>query len=158
MWLDDDTDIRPDFQERLQPFMETLPDDWKIAVIGWGILFEGIDCVAVNDHWLQITSGHDCAFAGAQCILVNRGEWRHELAKQQFRCDNGLPGAMQRAGVVGTQNGLYLSRTILIGTNDPNTTFGEPVVQYAVYSKPLRFSWKRYEETGDGYSELKISE
>jgi len=158
VWLEDDADIPPDFKERIRPFFETLPNDWKIAVIGWGLLFEDIGCKFVNDHWLQITSGHSCGFAGLQCAVVNSGEWRHELSKWQFRCDNGLPGAMKDAGIEGVENGLYLSRTILVGTNDPLTTFGEPVVQYPVYSKPMRFSWKKHGETGNGYSELEMPE
>jgi hypothetical protein len=61
---------------------------------------------------------------------------------------------MRASGISGQRNGLYLSRTILVGTNDPETTFGEPVVQYTVYSKPQRFSFERHAETGNGYWEL----
>jgi len=152
VWLEDDADIRPDFQERLAPFLATLPDDWKIAVLGWGVLYDDIECVFINDHWCQVQGGKNWgAFAGAQCVLVNGGEWRYDLAKLEFRCDFGLAAAMQAAKIAGQRNGLYLSRTILVGTNDPFTTFGKEVVQYAVYSKPMRFSWKKHEETGNGY-------
>ena len=155
MWLEDDADVRPDFQERVAPFLETLPSDWKIAVLGWGLIFEDIEYLPINEHWCQVQGGQNWgAFAGAQCMLVNSGAWRENLAKHRFRCDVGLPGAMRAAGIAGQRNGLYLSRTILVGTNDPNTTFDKPVITYPVYSQPKRFSWKRHEETGDGYSEM----
>jgi len=156
MWLEDDADVRPDFQERVAPFLETLPDDWKIAMIGWGLIIDDVECIFVNDHWCQVQSGQNWGVvAGAQCVLVNSGQWRHELAKQSpFRCDAGLARALKDASVPGQRNGLYLSRTILVGTSDPLTTFGQPVIQYQVYTKPRRFSWKRHNETGNGYFPL----
>lgn len=155
MWLEDDADIHPDFQERLVPFLEKLPDDWTIAVIGWGLIYEDTEYIPVNECWCQVQGGQSWgAFSGAQCVLVNSGEWRYKLAQQEFRCDVGLPGAMRASDISGQRNGLYLSRTILVGTNDPETTFGKPVVQYAVYSKPRRFSFEKHAETGNGYREL----
>lgn len=159
MWLEDDAEIAPDFQERWQPYNETLPDDWKIAVIGWGIVFDGTEHKPVNAHWCQLRGKNESqwkdygtvgAFGGIQCAIINSGEWRNELAKQQFRCDSGLYDAMQRINI----DGLYLSTTILVGTNDPLTTFGKVVVQYPVYSKPRRFSWAKHNATGNGYSEF----
>ena len=156
MWLEDDADVRPDFRERVAPFLAALPEDWKIAMIGWGLVIGDVECIAVNDHWYQVQNGQDWGVvAGAQCVLVNRGEWRHELAKQSpFRCDAGLARSLKSANIPGQRNGLYLSSTILVGTSDPLTTFGQPVIQHPVYTQPRRFCWKRHKETGNGYSPL----
>ena len=153
MWLEDDADVRPDFAQQWQPFGETLPEDWNIAVIGWGSILDNPETkpVFVNDYWCQIEHG---AFSGAQCVLVNHADWRWELAKHEFRCDSGLLGAMQAAGISGERNGVYFTRKILVGTNDPETTFGKPVVQYPVYSIPNRFSFERHAETGNGFAEV----
>jgi hypothetical protein len=88
VWLEDDACIMPDFQEQWKPFNDSLPKDWKIAVIGWGFLYddEGVQWHAVNDHWLQVSGGknHWGAYCGAHCTIVHSGRWRLELAKHEF--------------------------------------------------------------------------
>ena len=71
-------------------------------------------------------------------MLVNAGAWRTRLADKEFRCDVGLCGVLRGIGV--TQ--IYHTDRILIGTNDPLTTFGDAVVQYPVMSAPRYFGWE----------------
>ena len=155
MWLEDDADIPKNFSELWQPYNHSLPHNWKIAVIGWGLLLEddAVRWKPVNEFWCQTYDGHPQwgAFHGLQCAIVNAGEWRLELAKGKFRCDSGLANAMRDIGI---EDDLYLSRTILVGTDDHLTTFGANVITYPKLTKPRLFSHNQHAQTGNGYSPI----
>jgi len=141
LWLEDDIDIPDNFIDVWSVYEQNLPDDWKVAVLGWGIIYdnEDIKIRKVSPGWWHLEGGkiNYGAFGGAHAILVNTGDWRLKLANREFRCDVGFCGALRNIGVME----IYHSDKILIGTNDPYTTFGDLVVQYLKMSEPLYFGW-----------------
>ena len=141
LWLEDDIDIPDNFVDIWSEYEKNLPVDWKVAVLGWGILYdEGVKIRKVSPGWWHLTGGriNYAAFSGAHAVLVNAGDWRLKLANKEFRCDVGLCGALRDVGVME----IYHSDKVLIGTNDPLTTFGDDVVQYPKMSEPLYFCWE----------------
>ena len=141
LWLEDDIDIPDCFLNIWSRYEKNLPADWKVAVLGWGIIYdEGVRIRNVSPGWWHLDGGkgHYAAFSGSQAVLVNAGDWRRKLAKKEFRCDVGLCGVLKGIGI--TQ--IYHSDKVLIGTNDPHTTFGDAVVQYSKMSEPRYFGWK----------------
>ena len=140
LWLEDDVDIPDNFFEIWGGYEKTLPVDWCAAVIGWGILASDYDdepkLKRVSPGWWHLTD--KASFYGTQAVLFNRGEWRTRLQDEVFRADLGFCTAFRKAGI----EQFYHTDTILIGTNDPETTFGDPVILYPKLGKPGYYSWQ----------------
>ena len=133
LWLEDDIAIPYNFREIWSHYESTLPEDWSVAVIGWGIIHYRDDTKVrcVTPGWWHL-EGSDVKFSGSQAVLVNRGDWRLKLKDMEFRCDTGLVHALSDIGVTT----IYHTDTVLIGTNDIETTHGGAIIQYPTLSTP----------------------
>jgi hypothetical protein len=125
VWIEDDADIPENFRTLWAPYEKSLPADWKIAVIGWGVISaigRKTAWAPVNDLWCHV----DGPFWGTHCVLFNSGQWRHKLAREIFFADSGLHVAMKNAGLNTKEK--YHTRSILIGTCDRHNVHGRPVI------------------------------
>ena len=119
LWLEDDMDIPDNFWEVWGEYEKTLPDDWCVAVIGWGVIYsEHVKIRRITPGWWHLDGNTAHMFAGATAILVNSGEWRKQLADKIFRCDVELHKILKEIGI--TQ--IYNSDVILIGNTSALTT------------------------------------
>jgi len=134
LWLEDDIDVPYNFREIWNYYEQTLPDDWQVAVIGWGIIpdFEEIKIRCITPGWWHLESIEYASFGGSQAVLVNSGDWRLKLHDKEFRCDCNLCETLKDIGVTK----VYHTDTILIGTNDPENTIGDSVIQYSKMTTP----------------------
>ena len=142
LWLEDDIDIPENFWGLWEEYEESLPCDWQAAVIGWGIIVDnGTKIRRVSKGWWHLEKDDKPSeFLGVQAVLFNSGEWRKLLGDLKFRCDMELCDTLEKIGI--TQ--IYHADKILIGTNDPLTTFGYPVIQYPKMSDPQYWSWEKF--------------
>jgi len=143
LWLEDDIDVPYNFREIWTHYERTLPKDWHVVVFGWGIIMDcqEIKIRCVTPGWWHLEGGTNwyASFDGAQAILVNRGDWRLKLKDKEFRCDSMLCAALKDVGVTE----VYHTDTILIGTNDPQDSFGnrrimKPKMATPIYHSPTR--------------------
>ena len=127
LWLEDDIDIPYNFREIWSYYESTLPSDWQVAVIGWGLIpsFAKTKIRCMSPGWWSLV-GCPPRFCGTQAVLINRGGWRLKLEGQRFRCDIHLHEMLKEIGITG----IYNTDRILIGTNDVQTTFGAPIIQH----------------------------
>ena len=144
LWLEDDIDIFYNFLEVWAEYEKTLPVDWKVAVLGWGLMHEDGDRAPkireVSPGWWHLEEPVVFApnFSGTQATLVNGGEWRELFRDKAFRCDIDLCRLLKEHGI----EQIYHTDKVLIGTCDPTTTFGDAVVQYPTMTVPKYWSWK----------------
>ena len=136
LWLEDDIDVPYNFREIWSHYEGTLPDDWKIAVIGWGAFpdSEALKIRSISRGWwnlegeVTLDSGLQCyaPFHGTHAVLFNSGDWRKEFVGRNFYADIQLGTVCHELGI--TQ--IYHTDRTLIGTGDINNVFGDAIIQH----------------------------